>query len=112
MTKGRRRRITAQPTKRDGTPAALDGSLQGTVLSGGVTIAPADGLEGRALDPNSIYVNGTGDLGPFTVEVSADARLGPEQRLIRVQLDGELIDAEAENLGVGVGDEEDIPAAP
>lgn len=107
ITKGFRRKITAQPTKQNGDPAQLDGALEGEVIGIGDADLTVTQVEG---DDKSVYVNATGDLGSNRIRLFADARLGAERREISVEFDVEVIDQEASNLGLSVGEEELIPA--
>jgi hypothetical protein len=106
ITKGYRRKLTANPTRKDGSSAPLDGALNVRVITGEATGSPVEG------DPLSIYINGTGAVGDSVLEAYADARLGPEQREITLRLDVSVRDPEAENLGLVLSDEELIPVVP
>lgn len=102
ITKGYRRKLTASPTRKDGSAAPLDGALNVRVIEGQATGQPVEG------DALSIWINGSGDVGDSVLEAYADARLGPETREITVRLDVAVRDPEAENLGLVLSEEEPI----
>lgn len=103
LTRGFRRKVTASPKKRDGSTALLDGALDGKTIIGDVTVTPVEG------DPLSVHVNGLGEVGASRIVIFADARLGPERREISMEYDVEVIDEEASNLGLVIGEEEALP---
>lgn len=114
VTKGKRRKVTATPTNKDGTPGKLDGDLAGRLAGGGVATplitAVVDEPDRQIVrDPLSVWINGVGDVGPTECEIFADARLGPEVREIVVPVTVGVKDQEAENLGLVVGEEVDLP---
>ena len=118
VTIGKRRKVTARPTNKDGTPGKIDGDLAGRLVGGGetplitpVVLEPGANPDGTNIerDPLSVWLNGVGTPGTVACEIFADARLGPETREIVVPIDVDVRDQEAENLGLVVGDEVDLP---
>jgi len=113
VTIGKRRKVTANPTNKDGTPGRLDGDLEGRLAGGGatplITAVVDEPDRGITRDPLSVWLNGVGSIGTTSCEIFADARLGPETREIVIPIDVDVRDQEAQNLGLVIGDEVDLP---
>lgn len=112
VTRGFRRKATASPTNKDGSPGKIDGILNGRLAGSGPGAGtPTPLVTPVPDDPLSAYINGVGDAASTETELFADARLGPEVREIVIPVTVSVKDQEAENLGLVVGDEEPIPPA-
>lgn len=90
--------VTLAPKTAAGNPASVDGIPTWTVESGDVTLEIAeDGLSAKVV---------SGANGSSVVKITADADLGEGVRAIEASLEVTVTDAEANNLGITVGEEE------
>jgi hypothetical protein len=93
-------RVVANPITLSGSPASIDGALQGEVLQGDVTVEPGNGPNDLVIRPNSGAA-----LGDALVRVFGDADLGAGVELIEDLVTVHLVAERAANLGLTGGAE-------